>query len=113
MTVKLMPLFFILLVQGYALPLDRFAAIQDSAAADSVKTAAPDYTDVDVVVKTDWGTTDKTKNVDVFIRKERGKHTEIVMKKSEHQECIVELVPGIVVQIINSKTGKVLKTIKP
>ena len=91
MTVKLMPLFFILLVQGYALPLDRFAAIQDSAAADSVK----------------------TKNVDVFIRKERGKHTEIVMKKSEHQECIVELVPGIVVQIINSKTGKVLKTIKP
>ncbi len=86
---------------------------RDTTAVDTQATVKPDYQGVNVIVETDWGTTDKTENVDVFIRVEKGKRTEVVMRKSEHQECIVELVSGMVVKIIDRKTGKLLKTFKP
>ena len=86
---------------------------QDSSVTDSIKQPVPDYSNVNVLVESEWGTSDKTENVDVFLKKEKGKYTEIVMKKSNHQECIVELIPGLKVKIINRKTGKILKTIKP
>ena len=86
---------------------------RDTTVVDTHATMKPDYEDVNVVVETDWGTSDKTENVDVFIRIEKGKRTEVVMRKSEHQECIVELVSGMVVKIIDRKSGKVLKTFRP
>ena len=76
------------------------------------KEVKPDFTGVDVLVETDWGTSDRTENVDVFIRTEPDGHIDIVMRKSNHQECIAELVPGVVVKIIDRKTKKVLKTFK-
>ena len=87
--------------------------IQDSSVTDSIKQPAPDYSNVNVLVETEWGTSDKTEKVDVFLKKEKGKYTEIVMRRSNHQECFVELVPGLVVKIIDRKTGKIVKTIKP
>ena len=88
--------------------LTRGSTQQDSTR----KEVKPDFTGVDVLVETDWGTSDKTENVEVFIRTEADGHTDIVMRKSNHQECIAELVPGIVVKIIDRKSKKVLKTYK-
>lgn len=86
---------------------------RDTTAADTIKKPAPDYKDVNVIVETDWGTTDKTEHVDVILRTDKNKHQEVVMQKSTFQECVVEVLPGMVVKIVNSKTGKVLKTLKP
>ena len=91
-----------------ALGLTRASAQQDS----TKKVIKPDYESVDVIVETDWGTTDKTENVDVFIKTENKGHTDIVMKKSKNQECIIELVPGLVVKIVDRKTKKIIKTFK-
>jgi len=96
-----------------ASPLTAAVMVRDTTAADTIKKPAPDFKDVNVVVETDWGTTDKTEHVDVFIRTGKSNHKEIVMQKSTFQECIVEVVSGMVVKIVNSKTGKVLKTLKP
>ncbi len=97
---------------GLSMPHAGFTAAQDTTVADSIAAPVPDFEGVNVIVETDWGTTDKTENVDVFITKGKNKHTDIVMRKSNHQECIVELVSGIVVKIVDRKTGKVLKTFK-
>ena len=97
---------------GLSMPHSGSLALQDTTVADSVTAPVPDFKGVNVIVETDWGTTDKTENVDVFIKKEKNQRTEIVMKKSDHQECIVELISGMVVKIVNRKTGKVLKTFK-
>jgi len=110
---KIMLLLVCLTAMSYAMPFVSDVSRQDTSAVDTVKAPQPDYTGVNVIVETEWGTTDKTENVDVYIRKEKGKHFDIVMKKSDHQECIVELVSGMVVKIVSRKTGKILKTYKP
>ena len=106
MCTKLRPL---LLWVAVLLPVTILGSVQQ----DSTRVKeTPDFTGVDVVVETEWGTSDRTENVEVFIKKTPDGHTDIVMKKSNHQECIVELVPGITVKIIDRKSKKVLKTFK-
>ena len=109
---KILMLLFVFFTCGNLTGSAALFLSQDTTAVDTQATVKPDYEDVNVVVETDWGTTDKTENVDVFIRIEKGKRTEVVMRKSEHQECIVELLPGMVVKIIDRKTKKVIKTYK-
>ncbi len=113
MTIKITFLLMLFISINYAAPSKFMVIGQDTAAVDSIKKPVPDYKSVNVIVETDWGTTDKTENVDVYIKKQKGKHTDLILKKSEHQECIIELVSGMVVKIVDRKTGKILKTYKP
>jgi hypothetical protein len=113
MAMKIIPLLFGLFALCSAVPPILTDTGRDTTAADSIKKPAPDYKDVNVIVETDWGTTDKTEHVDVILRTGKNNHKEIVMQKSTFQECVVELVSGMVVKIVDSKTGKVLKTVKP
>jgi len=83
--------------------------ISDTTTRDSIKTPQPDFSNVNVIVETAWGTSDKSVNVDAFVVFEGKKPSEIILKKGEHQECSIDLIDGLVVKIINPKTGRLLK----
>ena len=83
--------------------------ISDTTAVDSIKTPQPDFSNVNVIVETAWGTPDKSVNVNVYIMRKGKNISEIVLKKGQHQECSIELMEGIVVKIIDPKSGRILK----
>jgi hypothetical protein len=84
-------------------------ALPDSAQADSLKKAEPDFSNVTVLVETEWGPTDKQDGVDVFVIMKGKKPVEIEMIKGIHQKCSVSLMSGVTVKILDSKTGQLLK----
>jgi hypothetical protein len=67
---------------------------------------------VNVLVETEWGTSDCYENVDVFVQFKGRKVDELVMIREMHQECRLKLISGVVAKIIDPATGKVLKTYK-
>ena len=85
----------------------------NSTQEDSVKKKAPDYTDVNVTVNTEWGSSDNFEGVNVYVVMKNGKTDELIMSKEAHQECCIKLISGVEVKIFDPKTGKVLKRYKP
>jgi hypothetical protein len=85
--------------------------VQDTTQADTVAVVKPDYENVTVSVKTEWGTSDKHDNVDVRLVWKGKKVKELVVLK-KHSECTVMLMDGVVVTISDSKSGKVLRRFK-
>ena len=88
-----------------------YSTSQDTVQTDSIIQVKPDYVNVTVLVETEWGTSDKHENVDVRLIWSGKKVKEIVVIK-KHSECSVTIIEGVVVKIIDSKSGKVLKRFK-
>jgi hypothetical protein len=88
-----------------------YSVSQDTAQTDTVSQVKPDYENVTVSVTTDWGTSDKFKNVDVRLVWSGKKVKEVVVLK-KHSECSLIPMKGVVITIADSKTGKVLKRFK-
>lgn len=80
-----------------------------TSVADTVEERGPDFTGVDVVVETEWSETEKNVNVDVFVNL-KDKHPNIVMREVDHKLCEVRILKGVVIKILDHKTGKLLKT---
>jgi hypothetical protein len=64
-----------------------------------------------VLVETEWGTSDKYDNVDVRLSWADKKVKEVVIIK-KNSECSIVLIEGVVVKIIDAKSGKVIKRSK-
>jgi len=75
---------------------------------DTVKKVLPDFTNVDVVVETEWGDPEKTSNVDVYVHL-KDKHPHIAMIPDNHKQCEIRIIKGITIKILDNKTGKLLK----
>jgi len=82
----------------------------DTTRADSLTKIEPQFKNVNVLVETEWGTTDKREGVDVYVKVKGKKPYEIEMRKGELQRCCVTLMSGVTVKILDPKSGKVLKT---
>ena len=87
--------------------------VYNPAQEDSIKKKVPDYSNVNVYVTTEWGSSDKREGVDVYVQMEKGNAVELVMIKEKHEECTIRLISGVEVKITDPKTGKVLKKYKP
>lgn len=81
----------------------------DTAKIDTPKEKAPDFTNVDVVVETEWGTSDKTEDVNVFVYL-NAEHPHLALSENKHKKCELRIMKGIVIKIYDRKTGKLLKT---
>ena len=93
-------------------PLLAFYSIaQDTTQADTVRQVQPDYVNVNVLIETEWGTSDKHENVDVRLNWSGKKVTEVVII-NKYSECSIILIEGVVVKIIDPKSGKVIKRFK-
>jgi len=79
---------------------------------DTTKTDSADYTNVDVIVETEWAGKDKNIDVTVYVKKENNQPSVIVMTKNHHTHCEVAIIPGVIIRIYDHKTGKLLKTYK-
>jgi len=82
-----------------------------TAIADTVNEERPDFTNVDVLVETEWSDPEKNVNVDVFVNL-KDKYPHIVMREMDHKLCEVRILKGVVIKILDHKTGKLLKTYK-
>lgn len=81
----------------------------DTTEIDTIKGKAPAFTNVDVVVETEWAGSEKTENVKVYVFLET-KHPHLIMTENKHKQCEIRIVKGMTVKIIDRKTGKRLKT---
>lgn len=83
--------------------------IADTTKIDTINGKAPAFTNVDVVVETEWGTSEKTENVKVYVFLE-AKYPHLIMTENKHKQCELRIVKGITIKIYDRKTGKKLKT---
>jgi hypothetical protein len=83
--------------------------ITDTTQADSLSKVKPDFENVNVLVETEWGTTDKRDAVDVYVKMKGKKPVEIEMMKDAHEKCSITLMPGVIVKIFDPKSGRLLK----
>jgi hypothetical protein len=104
--------FFLLIILYPGTGIAGQFTVQDTTKQDTVKTDKPVFTNVDVVVEYDWSEPEKNNGVDVFVKKESGKISAVIMVKTDVRRCEVELISGVVVKIIDPKTKKLLKTYK-
>jgi hypothetical protein len=83
-----------------------FGMVQtDTTQAKDIK---PDYTNVHVIIQSEWMGSDTTENVDVFLNLE-GDKPSITMKSGGHKECNIFFAKGVTVKILDGKTGKLIK----
>ncbi len=93
-------------------PLPAFYSIvQDTTQVDTVSQVQPDYVNVNVFAETEWGASDKHENVDVRLNWSGKKVTEVVIINKNLEFSII-LIEGVVVKIIDPKSGKVIKRFK-
>lgn len=81
----------------------------DSTQIDTVKGKSPAFINVDVLVETEWGDSEKTENVKVYAFLE-AEHPHLLMTENKHKRCEIRIIKGMTVKIIDHKTGKRLKT---
>ena len=80
---------------------------------DYVTIDEPNFENVDVVVETAWGTSEKTENVDVLVLFNNDeKPTGMVLARKKQKLSEIMLIEGVTVKLIDHETKKVLKTIK-
>jgi hypothetical protein len=70
----------------------------------------PKFKSVDVVIETEWNTTEKTENVNVVEIKDKDKTFGLVLVKELRTLAEVTLVKGIAIKIYDHDSGKLLHT---
>ncbi|MCK6622704.1 MAG: hypothetical protein HUU32_18660 [Calditrichaceae bacterium] len=97
----------------------RAGVLSDTTRADTTETQVVEsdtnvvYTNVDVVVESDWSKPERTERVSVEILFKNKKPDKVLMKGAGYKMCEITLMEGMTVKIINHKTGKLIKTYKP
>ena len=89
-----------------------FVSFLQAGEEDYVSVDEPNFDNVDVVVETEWGTSEKTEGVDVLVLFNNEKPTGLVLAKKRVKLSEVMLVEGVVVKLYDHDTGKLLKTIR-
>jgi hypothetical protein len=87
-----------------------FAAFTALHASDYVSISDPNFENVDVVIETDWGTTEKTESVDVLVVNVNDEPAQIILAKKKKKVSEISLMEGVVIKIYNHETGELLKT---
>lgn len=96
------------IVSAEALPSRAAAPDQDTTVVDSVKSKAT-HSAVNVVVETEWSDPETIKNVDVYVKYEKGIARTLAMK-SKSRDCDIALISGVTVKILNPVSGKRIAT---
>lgn len=97
----------------------RAGAISDTTATDTTETQVVEsdtnvvYTNVDVLVESDWSKPERTDRVAVEILFKNKKPDKVLMRGAGYKMCEITLMEGMTVKIYNHKTGKLVKTYKP
>jgi len=89
-----------------------FVSFLHAGENDFVTIDEPSFENVDVVVETAWGTTEKTENVDVLVLFNNEKPTGLVLARDRQKLSEVILCEGVVVKLIDRTTQEVLKVVK-
>ena len=80
---------------------------------DYVTIDEPNFENVDVIVETAWGTSEKTEKVDVLVLFNNDeKPTGLVVARKHRKVSEIMIVDGVTVKLIDNETQKVLKVIK-
>jgi len=79
--------------------------IQDSSEIDT------DYSNVDVVVQCEWGSSEKHLGVDV-VAINKDNHKNIIIYKDECVKCEISILEGVVVKIFKHNSTSILKIYK-
>jgi len=74
--------------------------------------SAPKFKSVDVVIETEWNTTEKTENVNVVEIKDKDKTFGITLVKEFRPVSEVTLIKGIEIKIFDHESGKLLHSYK-
>ncbi len=90
-----------------------FVSFLHAGENDYVTIDEPNFENVDVVVETAWGTSEKTEEVDVLVLFNNDeKPTGMVLARKKRKLSEIMLVEGVTVKLIDHETKQVLKTIK-
>ena len=87
-----------------------FVAFSIATASDYVSISDPNFENVDVVIETDWGTSEKTESVDVLVVNVNDEPAQIILAKKKVKVSEISLMEGVVIKIYNHETGELLKT---
>jgi hypothetical protein len=72
----------------------------------------PKFKGVDVVISTEWNTTEETKDVDVVEIKDQGKMYGLMLVKNFKSLAELTLVSGVEIKIFDHESGKLLHSYK-
>ncbi len=90
-----------------------FVSFLHAGENDYVTIDEPNFENVDVVVETAWGTSEKTEGVDVLVLFNNDeKPIGMVLAKKKRKLSEIMLVEGVTVKLIDHDTQQVLKTVK-
>jgi hypothetical protein len=78
--------------------------------SDYVSLSDPNFENVDVVIETAWGTTEKTESVDVLVVNVNDEPAQLILARKKQKLSEISLMDGVVIKIYNHDTGELIKT---
>ncbi len=87
-----------------------FVAFAYAGGSDYVSISDPNFENVDVVIETDWGTSEKTESVDVLVVNVNDEPVQIILAKKKKKVSEISIMEGVVIKIYNHDTGELLHT---
>ncbi len=87
-----------------------FIASATAGESDYVTISDPNFENVDVVLETDWGTSEKTESVDVLVVNVNDEPAQLILARKKVKLSEISIMEGVVIKIYNHETGELLKT---
>ena len=87
-----------------------FIAFVNAGESDYVTISDPNFENVDVVMETDWGTSEKTESVDVLVVNVNDEPAQLILARKKVKLSEISIMEGVVIKIYNHETGELLKT---
>jgi len=85
-------------------------AFANAGESDYVTISDPNFENVDVVMETDWGTSEKTESVDVLVVNVNDEPAQLILARKKVKLSEISIMEGVVIKIYNHETGELLKT---
>ena len=87
-----------------------FSSFLFAGTSDYVSISDPNFEGVDVVIETDWGTSEKTESVDVLVVNVNDEPVQLILAKKKKKISEISIMEGVVIKIFDHDTGELLKT---
>jgi len=94
----------------YVILFFAFVVYAHAGGSDYVSLSDPNYENVDVVIETAWGTTEKTESVDVLVVNVNDEPAQLILARKKQKLSEISLMDGVVIKIYNHDNGELIKT---
>ena len=81
----------------FAILFFAFVAYADAGESDYVSLSDPNFENVDVVIETAWGTSEKTESVDVLVVKVNDEPSQLILARKKQKLSEISLMDGVVI----------------